>query len=176
MKTKITQFRKLTVLCFTLLAMAFWSCSSDDNDNGNVLGNYDIELKVNDEDWKGNGQSAINDAAGNTENSFLLMTAYSNAGSPTEPEFTSMLSGASLTNVNVILMKGGFNSGQYFGLKYNGIDYVTNNAPNGLEVGFIKITNYGNRIVGELTATLYAEDGSTINVSEGVFSFDVMHF
>jgi len=176
MKTKTTLFRKLSILSFTLLAITFLSCSSDDDDNGNVFGNYDIVLKVNDEDWKGNGQSAINDATGNTESSFLLMTAYSNAGSPTEPEFTSMLSGASLTNGNVILMKGGFNNGQYFGLKYNGIDYVTNNAPNGLEVGFIKITNYGDRITGELNATLYAEDGTTINVSEGVFSFGVMHF
>ena len=157
--------------------MFITSCSSDDeNGNDGGLGNYNIALKVNGNEWKGNGQAAINDASGNTENSFLMMGANSENAPSQGSEFNSMLSGASLTNGNTIIMKGGFNGGEYFSLNQNGITYVTNNAPDGQEVGFVKIETYGDRITGTLSGTLYSESGETITVSEGIFSFSVQHF
>lgn len=169
----ITMKNLIVLVAFALFLIG---CRKDDDENSDdSLGKYNVTMKVNGNDWKGYGQAGINDVSSPTT-AFMLITAYSDAGSSSEPEFSSMLKGANLTNGNTIVMKGGFNNGEYFGLKINGVDYVTNKAPSGQEVGHIKITNYGSRITGELSAKLYAENGSTVQITNGTFSFEVTHF
>ncbi len=182
MKSKINErFKtiKMKVNKNLILLLAFSlflaGCRKEDGETDDTAGKYNITMKVNGNDWKGYGQSGINDVS-SPATAYMLMTAYSDEDSSSEPEFSSMLKGASLTNGNTIVMKGGFNNGEYFGLKINGTDYVTNKAPSGQETGSIKITSYGSRITGELSATLYAENGSTVQITNGAFSFEVMHF
>lgn len=154
------------------------SCSENDSSAvADDLENYIIVLNVNGQVWKGtNGQATINDASGNSPNAFMLLGASKEGNTSGVPDFVSMLSGTSLMDGNTILMKGGFNNGEYFSLRHNGKDYATNKAPDEQEVGMIKILNYGTVITGELSGVLYAENGDTIVVSEGVLSFEVRHF
>lgn len=170
--------KQFSFIFIILSSLLFINCSKDDSTpKGNDLGNYNIILKVNGEVWKGNnGQAAINDASGTTQNAYILLVASIEDSTSGDPDFTSMLSGASLNEGNTIIMKGGFNNGEYFGIRYNGVDYVTNKAPEGQQVGLLKILSYGTKITGELSGVLYSENGDTIEVSEGAFSFDVMHF
>lgn len=55
MKTKITQFRKLTILCFTLVAVVFLSCSSDD-DSQSGNSNYYLKAKINGTNYNTQGE------------------------------------------------------------------------------------------------------------------------
>ena len=169
--------KNLKQLFILLISLVLINCNREkDDEQDDNSGNYHVVMKVNGETWKGNGQAAINDKNGNTQNKFMLLGASTDDNQSGVIEFNSMLSGANLSVGKTIIMKGGFNNGEYLGLNYKGKDYVTNKAPDNLEVGLIIIKSYNDHITGQFSGTLYAETGEKIVITEGYFNLPVHHF